>query len=227
MKKKIILATVLAGIFGNPTYAVPPHAGFFVGINPGITAVDGSLRRDLNQVAFPSGGDTSTIGKSTPHIGLFMGYAWAPQPTGINIGAEVFARLLSLSIDRQDNYGPALQNFLLKFRSTNAFGATARLGYVCKESLLYVKLGVSSANWKATFQDALAVPAGFGTTSRNKNSTGVVAGLGIDHAIAARATIGVEYLFTYYNSIKFPANVGTFTFRPKVNVFNLRLKFAF
>ena len=71
------------------------------------------------------------------------------------------------------------------------------------------------------------MPVGFGGSSASKRKTGLVAGLGLDYAIAHHVAVGAEYLYTTYGSIKLPINVGTFTFRPNVNTFNFRVKYTF
>lgn len=239
MKKIIIVAGILAGVAVAESQAKPMHTGFLVGANVGAMSVDGSLNRALNQTAFPGSGDSgTTIGKSNALIGLFLGYGWSPKPVGVHLGFELFGQLQNINMKREDNYGPAPGTNVLftnKLRTTNTLGAAAKLGYLYKEALFYGKLGVTCAKWKFDFSDADTVPPFFAAASSNSNKTGFLVGVGMDYAIACHWALGAEYTYTAYSSIKLdgvsvPApgnNIGSFTYKPKVNTFNLRLKYTF
>lgn len=230
MKKKILVAAALASIVGSQAQAAHNHTGFSIGANVGAMSVDGSIKRNLNQAAFPGGSDSSNMGTSAPLIGLFLGYGWSPNPVGIHVGAELFGQLQNINLKREDGFPPNIL-FTQKVRTTNTFGAAAKFGYLCKEALFYVKLGISSARWKFSFQDAAAAP--FTASTSNSRKTGFLAGLGIDYVIARHWALGAEYLYTAYGSVRLNGagapgvNIGSMTYKPRVNTFNLRLKFTF
>lgn len=229
MSKKLLLAAVLAGTISQQAQAAAPHSGFSVGVNLGHTSVDGKLNRTFN--AAPTITDNSNFGARSPIFGLFLGYGWAAGSPGIYLGGEVFGQVENVNAKREDFLGnPAVQNLTTKLQSKNTLGAVAKIGYVCKEMVFFGKLGVATTRWKLDFANGIDAAQNL---SKNFRKTGFVMGLGMDYAIAKNWTVGGEYLYTMYGSLKLAvpetaASVGAnFTYKPKVNTFNLRLKYTF
>lgn len=229
MNKKALLAAVLAGIVGGQVQASTPHAGFSIGASLGYANLNGTFTRSfLPASVFATGGDKSDVGSGAPLAGLFLGYGWAPHPAGLYVGGEVFGQLQNLNPKRNNDNGSLIDvRFATQIRSANTLGAVAKVGYVCKEALFFLKLGVSTAKWRFNFQDNGAAP-NFGTASVSPRKTGFVAGLGIDYAIARNWALGAEYTYMAYGTVKLPIDrLGTFSYKPRVNTFNVRLKYTF
>jgi opacity protein-like surface antigen len=222
MNKKVWVAAVLAGVVGGPVLAAAPHAGFSLGANLGYAHVNGKLGRTFT--AFTAN-DSSDLGSGAPLAGLFLGYGWVASSPGLYVGGEIFGQYQNLNSKREDNYNPLGFQYTTQVRTTNTFGAVAKLGYLCKDALFFLKLGVASAKWKFEFKD-LTPP--FTTATTNSRKTGFVAGLGMDFAVARNWAVGGEYTYTTYGSLKLPlTGLGSLTYKPKVSTFNLRLKYTF
>lgn len=229
MNKKILLAVVLAGTIGNQAHAAHTHSGFSIGATLGYANVTGSFNRSFVPTgAFATGGDTSNIGSSAPLFGAFLGYGWSPNPVGLYLGGEIFGQFQNLNPKLNNDNGSVVDvRFATQIRTSNTFGAVGKIGYLCKEALFFLKIGLASAKWQFKFQDNGAAP-NFGTASTNSRKTGFVAGLGMDYAIAKNWAIGTEYTYTAYGAIKLPiTTLGTFTYKPRVHAFNVRLKYTF
>lgn len=223
MKKKVLLAAVLASTMGYQAQATSPHTGFSVGANLGIASLDGKLNRDLT----PAGGttDSSNFGARSPVVGIFFGYGWAPNPTGLYLGGEVFGQYEKIKANRGENSNIAVL-FSTRLQTNNAFGAAAKIGYLCKDALLFLKAGVASTKFKFNFTNNTLAPVESVSTSPRK--TGFLVGLGMDYAIAKNWAVGGEFLYEVYGSLKLsqPGD-GTFTYKPKKATANLRLKYTF
>jgi opacity protein-like surface antigen len=227
MNKKILLTAVLAGIFGYQAQAAtPPHSGFSVGVNLGHTSVDGKLNRAF---AAPVA-DNSNLGARSPVLGLFLGYGWAAGSPGVYLGGEIFGQIENMKAKREDFINLANFGLTTRLESKNTFGAAAKIGYVCKEMVFFGKIGVTTTKWKFNFENASQTAQ---NTSINSRKMGFLLGIGMDYAIAKNWTIGGEYIYTMYRSLKLNipetalAVPATFDYKPKVSTFNLRLKFTF
>lgn len=220
MNKKLVLAVVLAGIAGYQAQAVAPHTGFSIGANLGVTNVSGKLNRNFTTPA----NDGSDFGARSPVFGLFLGYGWSPNPHGVYVGAEIFGQIQNVKAKREDLL--QVLNWTTQLQTNNTFGAVAKLGYVCKEALFFLKAGVASTKWKFNFNAAQpGVPAV--SLSQSPRKTGFLVGLGMDYAIARNWAVGAEYLYGIYGSLKLAGAAENFTYKPKVGTFNLRLKYTF
>jgi opacity protein-like surface antigen len=222
MKKKIIVAAVLAGVIGSQTQAAAPHTGFSVGANLGYTSVDGKLKRDF-PTTIPASSDNSNFGASSPVVGLFLGYGWAPNPHGFYLGGELFGQYENVKAKREDLIGLAFPSFTTKINTNNSFGAAAKIGFICKDALFFGKIGAISTKWKFEFTNP-GVPE---TVSKNQRKTGLLLGIGGDYALARNWTLGGEFLYAIYGSLKLLPTEFSFSHKPKVSTFNLRLKYAF
>ena len=219
MKKKIIVAA-LVGIVGTQTHAAAPHTGFSVGANVGVTNVDGKLKRTFTTPA----DDNSNLGARSPVVGLFLGYGWSPNSYGVYLGGEIFAQYENTRASRED-----LNQFLgwkTRLETNNTFGAVAKLGYVCKEALFYLKAGVASTKMRFNFTTPDI------NLNKSQRKTGFITGVGIDYAIAKNWALGAEYLYAIYGALKLAGTDAggtniTLNHKPRVSTFNLRLKYAF
>ena len=225
MKKKVIIAAALAGIVATQAQAAAPHTGFSVGANLGHTSVDGKLNRFVAAIGPNGSGDNSNFGGRTPVVGLFLGYGWAPNPHGVYLGGELFGQYENINAKRED-FIPQT-NFSMQLRTTNTFGAAAKIGFICKDALFYAKVGIASTKWKLSFTDLTPPPL---TVATNSRKSGFLLGIGTDYAVARNWTLGGEYLYTTFGSLKLAVASGlngTFSYKPKVSTFNLRLKYTF
>jgi opacity protein-like surface antigen len=221
MTKKIIIAAALAGIVGAQSQAVAPHTGFSVGANLGYTSVDGQLKRNFNTA--PASADNSNFGARSPIVGLFLGYGWSPNPHGFYLGGELFGQIENVKAKREDLIGLAFPGFTTKLNSNNSFGAAAKIGFICKDALFYGKIGVASTKWKLQFTNP-GIPE---DVSRNQRKAGFLLGIGGDYAIARNWTLGGEFLYTIYGTLKLTGTDAAITHKPRVSTFNLRLKYTF
>lgn len=221
MKKKILVAAALAGIVGSQAQAVAPHTGFSIGANLGHTSVDGQLKRDFNTA--PASNDNSNLGARSPVIGLFLGYGWSPNPHGFYLGSEIFGQYENVRAKREDLIGLAFPGFTTRLNSTNSFGAAVKIGFVCKDALFFGKIGATSTKWKLRFANP-GIPE---DVSKNQRKTGLLLGIGGDYAIARNWTLGGEYLYAIYGTLKLLGTDAVINHKPKVNTFNLRLKYTF
>lgn len=220
MKKKIIIAAALAVIVGTQAQAAAPHTGFSVGANLGYTSVDGQLKRTT---AIPTS-DNSNFGARSPVGGLFLGYGWSPNPHGFYLGAEVFGQYENVKAKREDLIGDPAFGWTTKLNSNNSFGASAKVGFICKDALFFGKIGVVSTKWKLEFTN----PTTPETVSKNQRKSGLLLGVGGDYAIARNWTLGGEFLYAIYGgSLKLSQQDINMNYKPKVSTFNLRLKYAF
>lgn len=226
MNKKVLLTVVLAGSLSYQAHAAAPHSGFSAGVNLGHTSVDGKLDRTFTAPV----ADNSNLGARSPILGLFLGYGWVASSPGAYLGGEIFGQVENIKAKREDFINLADFGLTTKLESKNTFGAAAKIGYVCKEMVFFGKIGVTTTKWKFNFENASQTAQ---NTSINSRKTGFLLGIGMDYAIAKNWTIGGEYIYTMYRSLKLNipatllANAATFNYKPKVNTFNVRLKFTF
>ncbi len=229
MNKKALLVSVLAVAISHQTLASKQHSGFSVGLNLGQTSVDGKLSRAFNNPV-PIADSGSNFGDRSTVFGLFLGYGWLPNTSGLYLGGEVFGQIENLNATRNDRSGLNLVD-TTKLRSKNVLGAVAKLGYSCKEMLFFGKLGIATRKWDFKYESSASRQSG----SINSRKTGFLIGLGMDYAISQNLAIGAEYIYTAYGSLKFsaPANAALgagsvdINYKPKVSTINLRLKYTF
>lgn len=220
MKKRIIVAAALASLVGTHAQAVAPHTGFSVGANVGATDVDGKLNRTFSIPA----SDNSNLGARSPVVGLFLGYGWSPHSYGVYLGGEIFGQYENVRASRED-LTPNL-GWKTRLETNNTFGAVAKLGYVCKEALFYLKAGVASTKTRFNFTTVEI------NLNKSQRKTGFITGVGIDYAIAKNWALGAEYLYAIYGALKLAGTDAggtaiTLSHKPKVSTFNLRLKYTF
>lgn len=226
MSKKTLLAIGLAAITSCAAGA-SFHKGFSIGANVGITDMDGKLNRSFT--AIPAA-DNSNLGARGPVAGLFLGYGWSPHIGGIHIGGEAFGQFENSNAKREDLIGAGglATNFSTSLKATNTFGAALKFGFGCKEALFYAKVGFASTKFKYNFNVVSPGVPFSATTSPRKG--GLLLGVGMDYAFVKNWTIGGEYLYTTYGSIKLniPNTVtSTHSYKPKTSTFNVRLRYIF
>lgn len=228
MKNKFLATALLIAVSHGTVSAAPSaHAGFSVGANIGISHLDNKLNRQFP--AALGGKDQSNFGDRKPVFGLFVGYGWAPNSSGLYLGGELFGQLEKLDAKREDNLSQGLLVLHTKLKTSSTFGLAAKAGYVCKDALFFVKLGVATTKWKFELKDdeAVVLPV----NNNNKRKAGLLVGLGMDYAIARNWTIGGEYLYTAYKTLKLTSGSGadqsTMDYKPRVSTFNVRLKYTF
>ena len=226
MKKNTFLASLLGAIAIGQIHAVSssPHNGFSVGIKVGYTGINGTLNRNN-----AGNNDSSDLGAQSPVASVFFGYGYAPNPAGLYLGAEVFAQFENVKAKRNefltDVPNPISGTTTLK--TNNTFGLLGKVGYVCKETLINLILGVSTT--KFNYQSNLFPLSSPINLSSNKRRTGFVTGIGMDYAIARNVSVGGEFLYTFYQQLKAVDSTNEFehSYKPRASTFNIRLKYTF
>ncbi len=207
MNKKILLIVILAFTLSYHTKACSePHTGFYIGNNLGYGSITGKLKYDFNDFYLKD--DT---GSNSSIMGFFLGYGCTPflytslfHPN-IYLGSEVFLQY--------ENFKSEQQISGIRFQENNSFGIAAKIGYLFKDSLFFLKAGIESMG---NIEDKLSL-----------YSKGFLIGIGIDYAINHNWSIGGEIIYEKYNSIKLIIPLTTITYEPTKFISNIRLKYNF
>lgn len=182
-------------VSANPVSDRIDWSGPYVGLSLGISSADGST---TGTAPVSSRAEYGLDGGS---FGGHVGYLW--QNDAFVYGVEV-----------------GIDSWKLSGDDGGAFGVTdgiegewlgsirGRLGYATGRTLVYGALGLTFA--KLSVDQTSTAPAASASTSFTE--TGWSAGLGLEHAISDKTTIGIEYRYlgfpgefeTPTNSVSFP-----------------------
>lgn len=157
--------------------------------------------------------------KTSHYAGIFGGYDHLITDLPIFIGLE---GEIALHNAEREKYGDYYQTpAMLKIATNNSVVGSARLGVVAKNILVYGKLGLSSTNWKTTFEDQKS------STQKKYQKYGIVCGGGIECIMNNNFSFGLEYTTTNYNTIeKIPPELQLKLW-PTIQVAKLRLIYSF
>jgi len=206
----IVFLAVLAFLLAvSHVKAVPephnPHAGFYIGYNLGYTSINGKLTHDLT-ISRRKQYASNEVGSNSSTVGIFLGYGWEPS-TNIYLGPEIFAQYENIKQNNQ------ILNGETRIEANSSFGAAAKIGYLYKDALFFVKQGVVSMSNKPE--------------NISLRKTGFLMGIGLDYAINRNLAIGGEFIYENYKSIKVVTPYGLITYEPKKSTTNIRLKYTF
>lgn len=216
MNKKTVLSAfmtlVLAiSIVCQIKAAKSPHTGFSAGVNLGHENLHVKLNHDLTGFG---GEHTSNILGTHSHVfGVFLGYGWSSKITGIYLGTEIFVQRENIKGENHEiqDTPNGIADIVTKFQTKLSFGADAKIGYLLKDVLFFVKSGIVSVSNEAI----LVIPS--------KN--GFLIGIGMDYAISQNWCVGGEFIYEIYNSVT--QMHGILIYTPRKYTSNIRLKYTF
>lgn len=133
--------------------------------------------------------------------GIHLGYDYMVTDM-LLLGIEAFGDFSSHTGSLNHDF-PVGDNFTLKLRRREAFGAAFRFGLKLTESTApYLKIGVESAKWDMQFStpdNGVGAYDIVSNISSKKRHTGLVLGLGLETKVAKNWRLGLEWNFTKYN----------------------------
>jgi outer membrane immunogenic protein len=172
-------------------------------------------------------------------LGVQAGCNWQISPNWL-IGVEgefLWSGIKGQHTNPEDGADPGTFS---RFKSENRWDADValRIGYAWPKDLLYGKAGWDLGNfryteWHDDFPTTHACPGG-GTCSVNfsKNRSGLLLGIGWEHAWSANWTTKIEYDYAHFGSTNIPypdgaASIHSFKVRDRKNIIQVGLNYYF
>lgn len=229
MKVKIITAAaiplMMAGLANADHKA---HAGFSIGAQLGYITQESKISHKFQ------GGLQLSKHKDFAGRGVAGGINVAYGhvcPNLIFLGAEVKWDGTNLTGKQSEGNLTSSPQIAHRLKMSNAVGVALKAGGVVCHVLPYVKVGYLSADWKMSTNTILGLlPAITSSSSKNKRSSGLELGLGIDVPLGDKFAMGGEFTHVEYQKLSKMHVIGTTDYvkvsaKPRTNAFMLRAKY--
>lgn len=156
--------------------------------------------------------------KPSHYASVFVGYDHLIKETPIFLGVE--AEVSNHKAEKsKDGYFVTPATF--KISTNNSITGSLRMGTVIKNILLYGKTGISSTNWKTTFEGNNIIQ------HKRYQKYGSLIGGGIECILNKNFSFSFEHTFTNYNTIeKIPPDTQL-KLSPAIQTTSLRLIYNF
>lgn len=222
--QRIRIALLTTALLNSIAAWCQPFNGIMMGINGGITQAQVRTQQQatFNLPIAPlfiqvSNGDSSKVNDTSGTWGIMVGYAQTVTPCWL-LGVEGRAQSARLNMTQQfgvttQTGGSVYAPFGTSVSTQQQYAILAKLGYLLdQQNLVYGLIGpawskvdiAANAEFQISFSPPPMIIESDLALTQSRYHWGYAVGLGMEHEICSQLSLGLEYQFTDFGSLKYP-----------------------
>lgn len=218
--KKLLLFGMASSLLGSgASWAGNTASNFNMGLYGGYIASSSKLDRTLTGGVNKSSAD---LGGNGGTIGLNLAYDYVTGNKGV-WGIDLFGAITGQTAEV--TFKDMVQNAVFTSKMKYSLGTAFKLGYMVDRTFAFFRIGYINTRFNLRSENKLLASPN-DVSSKKKNASGLLLGLGVDFPMGEKFTYGFAYDFAVYQNIKL-SHIATadHTVKPRMHFLNVVFKY--